>query len=275
MKNMILVLLVMLSFLNSCKTEDQLFQLDKEKMLEIALYQKNYHLQSDVEVDLIKKHNIKSASFITERFLTNETDSTTYLLYNHEGYLISRVTTECTTVGCLPYVIKQEFTYENNKIKQMKDYTFKRKYKTVSEYWAVKDANELSKFDWEDFTYKLDTIRVESGAFVWCYVFNSNGKLIAQTERAKTNNQIMKSLYNYSNSNISINYTDSIQDSVIIVNYKVVENNKVRFQRRMNADVIFSVEYLFDSKGLLKEKTSYENEKQISRTTITYSKFEH
>ena len=149
----------------------------------------------------------------------------------------------------------------------MKDFSYKKKYKTILQYWTLTDTNKLSKFDWEDYTYRQNSIRIESGPFIWIYKKNAKGNIIEVVDSIKTNNQTSISNFQYSDSSITILIQNSIQDSTFSIIYKI-KNDKVIINHGTN-----STQFIFDSKGLLTEKLQYKNNKLLSKTKINYSYF--
>jgi hypothetical protein len=239
-------------------------------MLEIAFYYDQHHFQSEAEISLLKKHKIKFASVLIERVLKNETDSVTFLNYNNKGQITSRVTTECATVGCLPYIIRQEFIYESDRIKQLNDYTFKYKYDSVIDYWSVNDTSKLLLFDWEDYTYEEDTVWVESGTFTWKHLVNNQGNVIKNLHEPKSTSQYANSDYIYSDSSIVTKIKNSSSDSEFIEQLKTTDYNKVLETIDYGKDKIFEREFIFDSRGLLSELLNYLNGELTSKTKIEY-----
>jgi hypothetical protein len=270
-RNIIYVQFLILYLLISCTNEQKSAAINKKDILEIAFSYHFQHFQSPLEQQLLLKYKIKSAAFVTERILKNEIDSTTYLFYDKEGRLKSRTTTECTTVGCLPYRIRQEYIYNGNRINRINDYTFKYKYKYVSYYWMLSDLNALSIFDWEDYIYKNDTIRIESGSQAFEYVVDKNENIISKKLRTKTNNQMVEVEYHHSNSNIVWEIKNDLPDKSSEVNYKVTDNNKVLFTRKITPQKIYSTEYIFNGEGLLAEILDYVNNNIESKTKVTYT----
>jgi hypothetical protein len=256
--------------LNSCTKEQKSIPINKQDILEIAFSHNFQHFQSALEQQLFAKYNIKSAAYITERISTNEIDSTTYLVFDKLGRIKSRTTTECTTIGCLPYRIRQEYIYNDNRISKINDYTFKYKYKDVSEYWMLRDTNELSKFDWEDYIYEKDTIRIESGSQAFEYVIDKNGNVISKKIRVKTNNQKSEVGYHHTGSKIVWVIKGYRPDKSSEVNYKLIDENKVLFTIKMTPQKIYSTEYIFADNGLLVEIINYENGNTESKTKVKY-----
>lgn len=114
--------------------------------------------QNNEEIELIKKHKIKSISYISFGNDSTDIDSLTYVEYDLEGRILRRTTKENTTQGCLPYMMRQEFAYEGNKIKKVTDYTFKYVANSTLENWLLRDTTQLEMFDWEDYSYNGDTV---------------------------------------------------------------------------------------------------------------------
>ena len=262
--------ILVLFIFSYCSNEREPELLSRKDILELSFYHDFPHFQSKIEQQLLKKSGIKSATFITTRPPKNEIDSTTYLTYDNEGRIINRTTSECTTAGCLPYITRQEYIYNDNKISRMDDYVFKRKYKNALDYWAVSDTNKLSKFDWEDYTYNNDTIMVESGSQKWKYAADANGLIIYKYNLAKTNDQIQETNYQHTSSDIIGRTKSSIFDHSFKFSFKVINDNKAQFIQKLDANNFYIREYLFDSKGLLAEIITYADDNMLSKTKITY-----
>ena len=145
--------------------------------------------QNNEEIELIKKHKVKSVSYIAQNISVNEIDSLTFVEYDIDGKILRRTTKENTTQGCLPYMMRQEFTYEVNRIKKVTDYTFKFVANSTLENWLLRDTTKLEMFDWEDYTYNGDTVIVESGFAIHTYFKDDKGNIIKRTTLAKTNKQ--------------------------------------------------------------------------------------
>jgi len=251
--------------------EQKTTQVNKQDILELAFSYHFQHFQSPLEQQLLVKYKIKAAAFVTERILKNEIDSTTYLLFDELGNIKSRTTTECTTVGCLPFRIRQEYIYNDNRISKIIDYTFKYKFKYVLDYWMLRDTNNLSIFDWEDYVYNNDTIKIESGSQAFEYVIDINGNVISKKLRAKSNDQISEVKYHHSNSNIVWEIKNDLPSKSSEVNFKVTDNNKVLFTRKITPQKIYSTEYIFNGEGLLAEILDYLNSNIESKTKVTYT----
>ena len=145
--------------------------------------------QNNEEIELIKKHKVKSVSYIAQNISVNEIDSLTFVEYDIDGKILRRTTKENTTQGCLPSMMRQEFTYEVNRIKKVTDYTFKFVANSTLENWLLRDTTKLEMFDWEDYTYNGDTVIVESGFAIHTYFKDDKGNIIKRTTLAKTNKQ--------------------------------------------------------------------------------------
>lgn len=251
--------------------EQEKLQLTPQEMLEISLYKRMYHFQSEAERKVIKRLKVKAASIIIEKINSSIIDSATYLTYDKEGRILSRTTSECTTVGCLPYILKQEFVYENMKIIQMNDYTFKKKYKFALHYWNLEDKNKLSKFDWEDYTYNKDTVIVESGSMIFKYTIDSKNRFLTSSTIAKTNNQTTEAVYKYSDSEILLKLTSKWVNTFAELIYQYSDDNEITVYRNTGEGKNRMIEYYFNERGLLIEKLSYKENDLIYRTKIFYA----
>lgn len=243
---------------------------DFEKTILTAAISSDFpQLQSNTVIELLKKHRVKSLSFVTQRTDSALLDSVRYEEFDKEGKIIRRTTIENTTQGCLPYMMRQEFTYDGDRIKKVTNYVFKYVANSVLENWMIKDTTKLKMFDWEDYSYNGDTIIVEAGFSITKFVKDSTGNIIKQTLRAKTNNQILDIDYDYSNSAIHTQMTNQEDIESNVINYEI---NKNVFNEDWEInDKKYQEELIFDTTGLLKTRIRYLNGEQTSKTIVTYS----
>lgn len=272
MRHYILISVFLSALLFGCVSEKDQVNLSKEEMLEMALMHDYPHLQSETARYLLKSNKIKSASFVNEIKSENKTDSITFLRFDKKGRLLSRKTTECTTVGCLPYTIRQVYVYKGNKLTQMQDFTFDYKYDHVKDYWMMRDTGKLSKFDWEDYKYSGDTVRVESGSQIWKYVVNSNNKIIYRSLEFKAAGQSTNSAFEYAKNKIEVKSNNGWTGSSFGTTYKMKGTNKLVVNHNLR-NKSFEQEYIFSDNGLITEINRIKDGKITRKTEVEYSYF--
>jgi hypothetical protein len=226
-------------------------------------------LQNNEEIELIKKHKIKSVSYIVYNVSKKEIDSLTFVEYDVDGKILRRTTKENTTQGCLPYMMRQEFSYEGDRIKKVTDYTFKYVANSTLENWLLKDTTKLLMFDWEDYTYIGDTIIVESGFATHTYFKDDKGNIIKQKTLAKTNKQELTCFYEFEEAAVIEKVNRSGYEDPSFIEY-LVDNNSV-LQKYSNSDNEYLTEFNFDENGLLKSRTYYLNENKERFIEVNYS----
>ncbi|MFZ1292223.1 MAG: hypothetical protein WAR79_19165 [Melioribacteraceae bacterium] len=266
MKNIVIIILF-ISLTNSSSNIVSITSYDKI-ILQNSVINSMSHLQSDYDQKLLMDHKIKSMSFITQWENEIEPDSIKYLEFDLIGRLKYRTTTENTTQGCTPFMLKQVFIYDNNKLIKLIDYTFKYKSKSILSRWQEKDTTKLRLYDWEDYTYKGDTIIVENGFNVIKFIKNKEGNIIRQFQKAKSNDQMLDFHYEHSGSSIISNMETITIDEKIVSNY-LKEDNKVIVSTKRGENQFKEI-YIYDEVGLLQSKIRFENEKRISITKINY-----
>jgi hypothetical protein len=261
------------AFLLGCVSEKDQVNLTKEQMLDMALMHDYAHLQSETAMQLLKSNNVKSASFVNEIKSENKTDSVTFLKFDKKGRILSRTTTECTTVGCLPYTIRQVYLYEGNKPVQMQDFTFDYKYDHVKDYWTMSDTGKLTKFDWEDYTYYGDTIRVESGSQIWEYVVNSKNKLTYRRLRAKATGQSVNSHFEYGKNRIDLKILNERTGKTYKATYRTESSNTIILLKNYGENKVYKNKYIFGNNGLISGINHFKDGKVTKKTEVEYSYF--
>ncbi len=261
--------IIILVLLSSCRKEIVSSSEYETAILLTTFLQSIPQLQSKDESELFKKHQIKSMSFVIQKTDSTELDSVTFLEFDETGWIIRRTTTQPTSVGCLPNMLRQEFAYVEDKIKSVTNYTFRYKANSVLENWLTRDTSRLLMFDWEDYSYNNDTTTIESGFATWKFIKDSDGNIIKKTTSFKTNDQLAVFDYNYGPSSITTKMTPSLYDKTYISHYTV--NNKNVLLRGTKGEKEYLIESVFDENGLLKSKISYLNKEKTSVVVVTYS----
>ena len=232
------------------------------------------HLQPEQEIDILKRNKIKSMSLVERNMKNHNLDSLTFLEYDKEGRIIRRTTKECTTMGCLPYMNRQTFDYNGNRIIKMKDFVFRYKENSTYTKWTLKDTSRLKMIDWEDYSYNEDTTRVESGPFVWRYIKNRNGDIVKQICRAKTNNQLLIINYNYNNSIITASivtkFNNHTSSAPYIIKY-IADGNQVLIKTKNGKGKNLDSKWVFNSKDLPVERITYKNGEIYEKAKIAYA----
>ncbi|MFZ1292219.1 MAG: hypothetical protein WAR79_19145 [Melioribacteraceae bacterium] len=269
MKNLLLIILVILfiSLTNCSSNVVSTTNYDKtiiRNTVDLDIPQ----LQPDTEKKLFMDQKIKSMSFVIQKENEIKLDSITFLEFDFSGRLKYRTTLENTTQGCLPFMLRQEFIYDKNKIKKVIDHTFKYKTNSVLSQWLEKDTTRLRLFDWEDYSYIGDTIIVENGNSVQKFVKDVEGNIIRLINRMKTNNQIADSKYDYSGTMVINEIGNSLVEIKDIIKYYEESNNVVKSFKI--SDDEFKEINVYDEKGLLQSINMYLNGKKVSTTKINY-----
>ena len=225
--------------------------------------------QNNEEIELIKKHKVKSISYILVNSDSAMIDSLTFVEYDMDGKIQRRTTKENTTQGCLPYMMRQEFTYEGDRIKKVTDYTFKYVANSTLENWLLRDTTQLEMFDWEDYTYKGDTVVVESGFAIHTYIKDQKGDVIKRTTLTKSDKKLHSYEYEFNDGSVVEKFdSPSYADTQIMSLF--VDNNLVR-DIYSTKDKEYTKEYIFDERGLIKSKTYHLNENKQRFIVASYS----
>ena len=274
MKRGITVIILLVFALLSCSHEQKEVHLSNSQMLDVLVSGTSSHIRSDVSTQLMCENNIRSIYAIEKNFEDSKVDTTTYSEYDSDGRLVRRTTSKCTTIGCLPFPVRQEFQYDGNRVKRMGVYTFKNKYKYMQGYFDEKDTGKLMLFHFENYTYKDDTIYVESSLWRWKYIKNQEDKLIFESSAEKLNNR--KNLndgltYIYSDSSVvSKVKKDSLNDMEYEI-YNLVNDSTVALTyKNFPAAENTMIEFKFGKNGLLDVLTTYEKEKAVKKEWFVY-----
>jgi hypothetical protein len=225
--------------------------------------------QNNEEIELIKKYKVKSVSYILFGNDITDVDSLTFVEYDVDGKILRRTTKENTTQGCLPYMMRQEFDYDGDRIKKVTDYTFKYVANSTIENWLLRDTTKLVMFDWEDYTYNGDTVIVESGFAIHTYFSDAKGNIIKRTTLAKTNKQKLTCFYEFEEEAVIEKVNRSGYEDSSIIEYLVDKNSVL--QKYNNKDDEYLTEFNFGENGLLKSKTYYLNENKERFIVANYS----
>lgn len=248
---------------------DMLTEKYKTTILKNVVSNNMPEIHNDEEIKLIKNNKVKSISYIAYNFTRDETDSLTFVEYDMEGKVLRRTTKENFTQGCLPYMIRKEFIYEGNRIKKVNDYTFKYVAKSTLENWLLKDTTKLKLFDWEDYTYKGDTIIVESGFAIHTYVKDHEGNVIKRTVTTKTDKVTSTFEYEFNDESIVQESTSPSFDNTIITDY-FFDKNIIKEKYNIN-NKDYLIEYMFDENGLLKSKSYYQDKNKKTQIIVSYT----
>ena len=227
-------------------------------------------LQSKSEIKTNRENRIRAMAFIKEYVDSAKIDSLTYLEFDREGKLAQRTTDDVTSVGCLPQTIRQIFIYDNGKLKRVDNYTFKYKTNSMFEKWMEDDTLNLNKFDYEDYTYRGDTIIVESGYAIWKYVVDKDGNIIKRILKIKNIDQIADADYNYTPYGVAIELKNTFPNP----DWNRRSEQKYRIEIH-NVNITNSLantrtENIYNDKGLLIGINHYVNDELKARTRIVY-----
>ena len=250
-----------------CSKKEQSFHLDTVDLLSIAYSHSLIHIQTQSEIRVLKKNKVKATSVIIEGDKSEEPDSTTFLQYDRNGRLISRTTSECSSMGCLPYDIRQTFIYSNDTIRAMNDYFFKYKKKSTLEYWLTKDTSNLRFVYDELYTYKNDTIIVDEMPAIIKYVKDKKGRIIEVRLDIKTNDQFSVNKISYTDSTILRNAAN-LHGLEIKLKYTYNKKSNCVYLQNINGKKL--IKWSFNSNGLPVNITNYNNGKISSKEVLKY-----
>lgn len=263
------ILVFTLSFIIfGCNTEE--YKVSKEDLLLQAFFNDYHDMYPEKVFDYFATHKIKSISFVSKNLKDGKVDSLTYLFFDESGKLIRRTTKECTTIGCLPYMNRQEYKYNGNKIVKIKIYTFKKNKQPTLTKWLTTNITQLVEFDCEDYVYRDDSIFVESAIAKWEFSKNSKGDIITRLVKVKSTNQSVKNEFSYTDTTIISKLTNNYSDAEYLYEYKYQKDKIDLWVTKIKTKEL-KQSYKFNPSGLLIEKTKFENGKVITRTDINYS----
>jgi len=260
--NKIFSLFVFLSSLLilSCDKKPQFIQPSIADLLSIAVSRNFIHIQTQSEIQYLKKNKVKAIAEIYHDEKEQRPDSATFHIYDKNGHLLSSTTSECSSMGCLPNDIRQVFVYSNDTIKVMNDYFFKYKQKSTLAYWQTIDTSRLRFVYDEHYTYKNDTIFVDEMPAIATYIKDKKGNVIQARLDIKTNNQYSVSNFTYTDSTI-VQKAINLQGRKLDLNYYYNKERKSIIREFVDGNI--ETEWLFDNNGLIKQIFFYDYDGKI------------
>ncbi len=264
----ILIAFILLISLASCSKEVVSLNEYEKVILENSFYKHIPFLQSKSESEVLKKNQVKSLSLVVYR-KDSQPDSVTFIEYDTEGRMIYKTTIEES--GCYsPYWVKQEFIYENNRIKKVNYYNFKYTTNSILEKWVLKDTLQLLLFDSADYSYNGDTTIVDIGWGTLKFIRDENNNIIKQVNLMKANNQLLNVDYDYTGLGINTQMMDNMVYKKPITSVYEVRENSI-FRKTQAGEKMNTEEYVYDSNGLPIMRVYYINADTASRAVISYS----
>ena len=268
--NKIFPLCLTLLFLFSCNKNNKNTDLKPIDFVSFAFSPSLLHFQTQSEIQILKNNKVKSVSFVIVDNETQKPDSTTFLTYDRKGRFVSRTTSECSSMGCLPYTIRQTFIYSNDTLKTMNDYFFKYKKKSSLDYWLTEDPTKLRFAYDEQYTYSDDTIIVDLMQSTMKYIKDNKGRFIRIEQDLKTNNQYNVVNITYTDSTISTHiFEQDIKYFDYVVLYKYDANENCVYIKNLTKNKI-KEKWLFDSNGLPRKIIHYKNGKAKKTEKLKY-----
>ncbi len=265
----LILITAIILLITSCRKEIVSLDNYSSTILDNTIMSTIPHLQSNKEIELIEKHGIKSMSFIKQKTDSTKLDSLTYVEFDRKGRIVRRTTKENTSIGCFPNIYRQEFIYEDQRLKKVNIFTFKYKSNSVLKNWLETDTSRLLLFDWEDYTYDGDTTIVESGYATWKYIKDESDNIIQQLVFVKTNNQQTSFKYIPTSIGLTKEFYDTIYDETRLTDYTIEKNMII--SNYSDGSNEFITENLFDERGLLIKKNYITNNKLTTKIKVSYS----
>ena len=264
-----LSLILISIFIANC-SEDSHSYTPQEGAQYFALFRLIPDVYQEQMYDFIRDNSIKTISIVAKDIETERKDSLTYLEFDNEGKLIRRTTIECTTLGCLPYTNKQVYSYKSGRLDRINQFTFVDNSKSMLYYWNLADTSKMNLFDWEDYSYKGDTVFSESAISRWTFVKDSIDNLVYRKLMAKSTKQIIENEFIYSDSTIQIS---SKSNSLNENDQKVlsVGDDAIKISEFNNGKKNLIQHWHMDSKGMPHTIDTYHNGEQKRIITFVYT----
>lgn len=250
MKKVIYVSLLvsLLISLSSCNNDLQ-SNTPQKGAIHFALFRIFPDVYQDQMFDFIKKNNIKTISIVAKDLATEKIDSLTYLEFDNEGKLIRRTTIECTTLGCLPYTNRQVYSYKDGNIDRIDQYTFADNSKSMLYFWNLRDTSKMNLFDWEDYSYKGDTVFSESAITKRTYVKGISDKIVFR--RVVVNSTMQKIENKFANTDSTVHISSKVNFPEQI-KYKIIKltDDGIKIFDEENGDMELLQNWHTNSNGL-------------------------
>lgn len=266
MKKVLFAVFVILVSFNACRKE-VVSTTEYEKSILSDAFMKNIpYFQSENENSLLKKQQIKTISYVALFKDSLKPDSIAFVELDKEGRMIRRTTKDNIGLGCLPYMVRQEFEYEADKLKKVSTYTFKYKPNYVLENWLLRDTSQLVLVDWFDYSYQQDTIFMKAGYADFRFIKDGKGDIIQQSSKATSNQQVHKISYKHSGNAIECEISDSHYPDIMKTNLQVAGNEVTESYKGGR-----SCKFIYDDNGLLSSESIFDGEKLIYKMQVSYT----
>lgn len=271
MKKVIYVsfLISLLISLSSCNNDLQ-FNTPQKGVIHFALYRMFPDVYQNQMFDFIKKNSIKTISIVAKELATEKNDSLTYLEFDNNGKLKRRTTLECTTLGCLPYTNRQVYFYKDGKINRIDQYTFANNSKSTLYYWKLRDTSKMNLFDWEDYSYKGDTVFSESAISKRTFVNDSNNNLVYRRLMVKSTKQTIENVFTYTDSTMQVSLKGWLSDKVTLRTIKITDEG-IKIFSNENGNSKLIQHWHMNSEGLPNSIDTYHNGEHKRILTIGYT----
>ncbi|MCB9211264.1 MAG: hypothetical protein H6609_17995 [Ignavibacteriales bacterium] len=240
----------------------------EKNILDFTHSNSNPHIQSFSEINTLMQNRVKTMTILKVNEEGTKQDSLTYVEFDFAGRIKRRSTIENTTQGCLNFMIRQEFKYEKDKLKEIRNYTFKNKANSVLNNWMETDTTKMKLFDWESYTYKGDTIIVESGYAIFKFLLDENKNIFQKTIFTKFDKNTDYCNIIHTGSSILSELDSKSYQNKILTEYSVEENKVLTITS--SDDIKIKEENIFNANGLLVESNIYENNLLLLKRIISY-----
>lgn len=248
---------------------DSLNNLTKKSFYSITengfIYRKDTIIDSKVIHPKIIEYKYDSKNRKIKEFIL--TDSTEYF---SRFDMKSEFESSKSCVQCQEKYLSQEWKYENDKLTEWINYTYKKRKHTKRNYFYNENSNLKKQIDSSGWSFSNEKAYLDSTTEI---TYNENGKkIISLVNRDKfPEKHYIKKVVSYNKKNQIIKKENYSENQTDIHEYFYENSKLVYATSKYGEGNIIKYEYFYDKNGLIKEQKHYIDEKLVGIERYYYN----